>query len=77
MESEELRHLKTGQRICRVDEAIRAAKEDTLVDLHIVRKDSFFFLNCRCNSAKSPREPREPFSGVIFLPASRESLFTA
>ena len=24
---------KTGQRICRVDEAIRAAKEDTLVDL--------------------------------------------
>ena len=24
---------ETGQRICRVDEAIRAAKEDTLVDL--------------------------------------------
>ena len=66
---------KTGQRICRLDEAIRAAKENTLVDLHIVRKDSFFFLNCRCNSAKSPREPREPFSGVIFLLASRESFF--
>ena len=66
---------KTGQRICRLDEAIRAAKENILVDLHIVRKDSFFFLNCRCNSAKSPREPREPFSGVILLPASRESFF--
>ena len=75
MESEELRHLKTGQRICRLDEAIRAAEENTLVDLHIVCKDSFFFLNCHCNSAKSPREPREPFSGVIFLPASRESFF--
>ena len=66
---------KTGQRICRLDEAIRAAKEDTLVDLHIIRKDSFFFLNCHCNSAKSPREPREPFSGVIFLLASRGSFF--
>ena len=66
---------KTGQRICRLDEAIRAAKENTLVDLHIVRKDSFFFLNCHCNSAKSPREPRERFSGVKFLPASRKSLF--
>ena len=75
MESEELRHLKTGQRICRLDEAIRAAKENTLVDLHIVRKDSFCFLNCHCNSAKSPREPREPFSGVKMLPASRESFF--
>ena len=32
MESEELRHLKTGQRICRLDEAIRAAKEDTLFE---------------------------------------------
>ncbi len=74
MESE-VQHLKTGQRICRLDKAIRAAKEDTLVDLHIVRKDSFFFLNCHCNSAKSPREPRELFSGVIFLLASRESLF--
>ncbi len=66
---------KTGQRICRLDEAIRAAKENTLVDLHIVRKDSFFFLNCHCNSAKSPREPRELFSGVKIVPASRESLF--
>ena len=66
---------KTGQRICRLDEAIRAAKENILVDLHIVCKVSFFFLNCRCNSAKSPREPREPFSGVIFLLASRESFF--
>lgn len=69
---------KTGQRICRLDEAIRAAKaakENTLVDLHIICKDSFFFLNCRCNSAKSPREPRDPFSGVILLPASRESFF--
>ena len=34
---------KTGQRMCRLDEAIRAAEENTLVDLHIVRKDSFFF----------------------------------
>ena len=75
MESEELRHLKTGQRFCRLDEAIRAAKEDTLVDLHIIRKDSFFFLNCHCNSAKSPREPRELFSGVKILLASRESFF--
>ena len=66
---------KTGQRICRLDEAIRAAKENILVDLHIVCKDSFFFLNCRCNSAKSPCEPREPFSGVIFLLASRGSFF--
>ena len=67
---------KTGQRICRLDEAIRAAKENILVDLHIVRKDSFFFLNCRCNSAKSPREPRELFSGVIFALASRGDLST-
>ena len=67
---------KTGQRICRLDEAIRAAKENTLVDLHIVRKDSFFFLNCRCNSAKSPREPREPFYSVKLLLASRGNLST-
>ena len=66
---------KTGQRICRLDEAIRAAKENILVDLHIVCKDSFFFLNCRCNSAKSPREPRELFSGVKLLLASRGSFF--
>ena len=36
MESEELRHLKTGQRICRLDEAIRAAEENS--DCHYEAK---------------------------------------
>ena len=58
------------------NEASRAAKENTVVDLHIVCKDSFFFVNCHCNSAKSPREPREPFYSVKLLPASRGDLST-
>lgn len=37
MESEELRNLKTGQRICRLDEAIRAAKENTLFETNDIK----------------------------------------
>ena len=46
-------------------------------DREVKRKDNLFFLNRHSHSAKSSREPREPFSGLKIVLASRESLFTA
>ena len=46
-------------------------------DRWLNRKDNLFFLNSRSNSAKSSREPREPFSGVKIVLASRGAFFTA